>query len=317
MLLGEVALTGVSVVVCTYSEERLDCVLCCIESLKKQTLQPIEIILVLDRYKALLDFYRSHIPSDIKIVVSNGFGLSNARNAGAKNADGGIVAFIDDDTIADEKWLENLVKSYEDPLVLGVGGSIKPLWETKRPSWFPKELDWIIGCSYKGLPENRAIIRNPIGCNMSFRKIVFEKAGYFSTRIGRVGNTLMAHEDTEFSIRVTEKIPGHKTIYDPEAVVYHKVPKSRADLKYVARRSFAEGISKAVFCSQKSNSTNVLYVEKNYLRDLLLTSIPMRLVRCYKPKNIFQILVLLLAASLVLIGFFVGKKLGSPPLSLQ
>jgi glycosyltransferase involved in cell wall biosynthesis len=307
MLAKGIALTRVSVVVCTYSEERLDHVLACIKSLKKQTLQPIKIILALDKDKALLDFYESHMPADVKIVVSSGFGLSNARNAGVKNAEGDIVAFIDDDAIADEKWLENLVKNYEDPLVLGVGGLIKPLWESKRPCWFPEELFWIVGCSYRGLPENKAIIRNPIGCNMSFRKSVFEKAGYFSADIGRVGSKLAAHEDTEFSIRMTEKIPGHKILYDPEAVVHHRVPKSRANLKYVARRSFAEGVSKAIFSCRKSNPTRILHVEKDYLTHLLLIVIPRRLIRGYKPENISQTLALLLSTWLVLMGYLVGK----------
>jgi glycosyltransferase involved in cell wall biosynthesis len=297
------------VVVCTYTEERLDYVLRCINSLKKQTLQPSEMILVLDKDKALFDFYESRMPSDVKIVVSSGFGLSNARNAGVKNSEGEIIAFIDDDAIADEKWLENLAKNYEDPLVLGVGGLIKPIWEDKRPSWFPEELDWIVGCSYKGLPENKAIIRNPIGCNMSFRKSVFEKAGYFSTEIGRVGSKLAAHEDTEFSIRIMEKNPDYKILYDPKAVVYHNVPKSRANLRYVMRRSFAEGFSKAIFSHQKPNPTSVMKVERDYLRRLLLTSIPRRLIRGYMPGNISQIMIFFISTSLVLIGYLEGKKL--------
>lgn len=296
-----------SVVVSTYTIDRLNDVLECISSLKRQTLQPLEIILVLDNDVGLVDFYRSCVSGDVKIVVSDGFGLSNARNAGVKSAEGEIVAFIDDDALADKRWLENLVRDYEDPLVLGVGGLIKPLWESKRPSWFPEELDWIVGCSYKGLPENKAIIRNLIGCNMSFRKSVFGKAGYFSTDIGRVGSKLAAHEDTEFSIRVTEKIPDHKILYDPDAVVHHKVPKSRANLKYVARRSFAEGVSKAIFSCQKSNPTSVLHVEKDYLRQLLSTGIPRRLIRGYKPENISQIITLSISTILVLFGYLLGK----------
>jgi len=308
MLVMGIALTRVSVVVCTYSVERFDYVVDCIGSLKRQTLQPFEIILVLDKDKALIDFYESHILIDVKIVVSSGFGLSNARNGGVKNAEGEIVAFIDDDAIADEQWLQNLVENYEDPLVLGVGGLIKPVWDSERPIWFPEEAYWIVGCSYKGLPESKAIIRNPIGCNMSFRKTVFDKARYFSTDIGRVGSKLKAHEDTEFSIRITEKIPGCKILYDPEAIVYHKIPKSRANLRYVARRSFAEGVSKSIFSRQKSNPTSVLHVEKDYLRHLLSTSIPSRLIRGHAPGNIFQILTLLLSTSLVLIGYLIGKS---------
>jgi len=301
-------LVSVSTVISTYTTKRLHDVVRCISSLKRQTLPPAEIILVLDPRKELVEFYKSHVPFEVRMIVSNDVGLSHARNTGVKNAKGEIVAFIDDDATANEKWLENLVKNYADPLVLGVGGLIKPIWESKRPTWFPEELDWIIGCSYKGLPDNKAIIRNPIGCNMSFRKSVFEKAGYFSTDIGRVGSKLAAHEDTEFSVRMTERFPGHKVLYDPTAIVHHRVPKSRANLKYVARRSFAEGVSKANFSCRKSNLASVLYVENEYLRHLLLASIPKRLIRGYKLENIFQTFTILMSTWLVLIGYLQGKK---------
>jgi len=216
-------------------------------------LLPKEVILILDPDDELVNFYKSRVPFGVKLIVSEKPGLSYARNIGAENALGEIVAFIDDDAIADEKWLENMVSNYDDLNVLGVGGFVKPLWENKRPTWFPEELNWIVGCSYKGLPENKSLIRNPIGCNMSFRKKVFKKVGYFRTDIGRFGKKLTANEETAFSIRVLEKMPGSKIVYDPSAVVYHMVDNNRANLKYVLKRSFYEGVSKALITDSKSN----------------------------------------------------------------
>jgi GT2 family glycosyltransferase len=297
----------VSVVVSTYTIDRLNDVLECISSLKRQTLRPLEIILVLDNDVGLVDFYRSRVSGDVKIVVSDGFGLSNARNAGVKNAEGEIVAFIDDDAVADERWLENLVKSYDDPLVLGVGGLIKPIWESSRPIWFPEELDWIVGCSYKGLPERKTCVRNPIGCNMSFRRSVIIDVGYFSMAVGRIGNNLLGHEDTEFGIRATNKLHGTKIIFDPEAVVYHKVSEKRATLKYVLRRSFAEGFSKSGLSSNRSNTEDLLSPEKRYLTDLFLKSIPSRLSTDSKPEDIYQIITLSASVILVVTGYLFGK----------
>jgi len=300
-------LTIVSVVICTYSRERLNDVVNCINSLKEQTLKPSEIILALDKNEALIDFYRSHMPSDIKIVVSEGTGLSNARNAGVKNARGDIIAFIDDDAIADKKWLENLVKNYNDPLVIGAGGLIIPQWENRRPYWFPEELDWIVGCSYKGFPKHKTSIRNPIGCNMSFRKYVFERAGYFKTNVGRFGRKLLAGEEMEFSVRALEEIPASKIIYDPSAVVYHRIPESRAKIKYFLKRSFYEGVSKALIVKSKQNSKDILSSEQCYIRHLLTTAIPERLKRIYKPRSLCQLLVISLSIMLVLIGYFITK----------
>ena len=296
----------VSVVVCTYTEEMVDFVLSCLRSLRRQTLQPYEIILVLDPNETLVNFYKSKIPDGVKIVVGEGFGLFFARNAGVKNSKGDIVAFIDDDAVADKHWLENLVKNYSDPHVVGVGGIIKPLWQISRPLWFPEELYWVLGCSYKGLPEHKASVRNPIGCNMSFRKSVFEKIGYFSSDIGRFGKKLLSCEETELSIRALGKIQGSKIVYDPLAVVHHRIGKSRASLKYVLARSFYEGVSKALV-TFKSNSSTISSTEEPYLKYLLKSAVPSRLKRIYRFENLSQLLVLFLSAFTVITAFLLTR----------
>jgi glycosyltransferase involved in cell wall biosynthesis len=298
---------GISVVVSTYSEKKLESVTECLGSLIRQTFRPAEIILALDKNEALIGFYKARMPLGVKLVVSDGFGLSRARNAGVKNACGDVIAFIDDDAVADKRWLENLVNNYDDPHVSGVGGLIWPIWEGKQPSWFPEELYWVLGCSYKGLPEKKSTVRNLIGCNMSFRKSVFEKVGYFHEGMGRVGEKLSGHEDTEFSVRAARKIAEIKIVYDPSAKVYHRVPWSRTDLKYVARRSYAEGFSKAIFSSQEANAGKTLNVEKNYLRNLLSASVTDRLFGNHDSGSILQIPVLLFSTAMVLIGYIVSR----------
>ena len=155
-----------------------------------------------------MSYYRNRLDSSVKLVVSDAFGLSAARNMGIRSCDSELIAFIDDDAVADRDWLRYLVSNFIDLSVIGVGGRIIPEWPDQNPSWFPEELYWIVGCSYKGLPTKKAPIRNPIGCNMAFRRSVFEKAGYFSTDTGRVGNVLMGHDDTEFGIRANNKLTG-------------------------------------------------------------------------------------------------------------
>lgn len=296
-------LREVSVIISTYSIDRTNYIMSCIESLKRQTLLPKEIILVLDPNEILIDFYKSRVPNDVKIVISEEYGLSKARNAGVRNAEGEVVAFIDDDAVAGKDWLENMVKNYDDPRVVGVGGLIKPMWGSGRPKWFPEELDWVVGCSYKGLPECKTDVRNPIGCNMSFRKSVFEKVGYFKANIGRFGKKLLAGEEAELSIRIREKIPKSKIVYDPSVVVYHMVHNSRTNLRYLLRRSFYEGVSKAFVTSSKSNPLEALSTEDRYLRYLLKVAIPLRLKRIYKLENICHLLLIFVSVCMVLVGF--------------
>lgn len=236
----------------------------CIDSILNQTLKPDEILLVLDPIEDLIRFYEKRIPSEVKIVVSSGIGLSNARNAGIRSSRGEIVAFIDDDAWADRNWLKNMLKNYEDSDVWGVGGRIVPVFDVKRPKWLPEELDWIVGCTYKGMPESRAEIRNPIGANMSFRRAAFEVAGLFRSEVGRYGKKLLSGEEAEFAMRLKKLKPDVKIIYDPSAVVYHRVPKSRTMLRYALKRAFYEGYSKAILAKEYP-----LNVESGYLAFLM------------------------------------------------
>jgi glycosyltransferase involved in cell wall biosynthesis len=296
-------LREVSVVVSTYSKNRLSYLLDCIASLRKQSFKPVEVILVLDPVPDLVEFYKSRLSEDVKTVVSENCGLSNARNAGIKSARGEIIAFVDDDAVADVNWLKNLVENYEDPMVVGVGGLIKPLWESGSPAWFPEELNWVVGCSYKGLPECRTYVRNPIGCNMSFRKDVFNLVGYFRSDVGRFGKKLLAGEEADFSIRAYERISGAKIVFEPDAVVYHRVDRNRLSLRYLLKRAFYEGVSKGLISDSQRHSSSVLSAEDHYLKYLLRVAIPSRLRRFYKMDGMCQLMLLLFSTIAVFVGF--------------
>jgi hypothetical protein len=200
-----------------------------------------------------------------------------------------------------------MVKNYDDPMVAGVGGYITPLWENGVPAWFPEELNWIVGCSYKGLPETRTCVRNPIGCNMSFRKDVFEKVGYFRSDVGRVGKMLLAGEEPEFSMRIFKADSRLKIVYEPSSVVSHKVDRGRVSLGYLSKRSFYEGVSKALIAGSNTVSDEALSTESGYLKYLLRVAIPSRLKRIYSVSNLCQSMVLLLSVFAVFTGFSVVR----------
>ena len=169
-----------------------------------------------------------------------------ARNTGVAAAQGAILAFLDDDAIAAPDWLEQMSSGYADPQVLGVGGAIEPLWLSGRPPWFPDEFDWVVGCTYRGLPQATAPVRNLIGANMSFRRELFTYVTGFQSGIGRVGKVPLGCEETELCIRIKQRWPQHKLLYEPRAKVFHKVPAGRACWRYFFARCYGEGRSKAL-----------------------------------------------------------------------
>ncbi len=287
----------VSVIVCTYTKERLNDVLKCLHSLLDQTTKPDEILLVLDPVDELVQFYEERIPNNVKIVRSHGFGLSEARNTGLKVARGDIIAFIDDDAWADKYWLENMLKNFEDKEVWVVGGKIVPVFDKKRPKWLAEELDWIVGCTYKAMPKNKSEIRNPIGANMGFKREAFKIAGYFRSEVGRYGKKLLSGEEAEFAMRLKKLKPNVKIIYDPSVIVYHRVPESRATLKYAFKRAYYEGYSKAILSREYNLDTEYKYAKT------LISSILRRIVRF----KFSECITLILVVFIVFFGNIVGK----------
>jgi GT2 family glycosyltransferase len=253
----------VSVVVCCYADERFRNVLAAVESLRLQTSPPTEVAVVVDYNPALLEHVKAAAADVLTLGNDQPKGLSGARNSGIAATGGDIVAFLDDDAVAEPEWLERLLAPYADPQVAGVGGAIVADWLTGRPSWFPDEFDWVVGCTYRGMPAQRAPVRNLIGANMSFRRDIFTAAGVFDVEMGRTGSYPQGNDDTEFSIRARRALPGHVLLYEPQARVWHGVPAQRATWGYFKMRCYAEGLAKAALTTV-SGSTDGLSSERAY-----------------------------------------------------
>jgi glycosyltransferase involved in cell wall biosynthesis len=236
----------VSVVICAYTEARWDDLVTAVESVQQQSAPPREIVVVIDHNASLLERVRRHFPDVVAVDNKESRGLSGARNTGVAVARGEVIAFLDDDAVAAHDWLAQLNAGYSDPLVLGVGGTIKPMWVDGRPNWFPEEFNWVVGCTYRGTPRKTAPVRNLIGCNMSFRREVFEVIGGFRNGIGRVGTHPVGCEETELCIRANQRWPQSVLLYESRARVHHRVPSSRACWDYFRARCYAEGLSKAL-----------------------------------------------------------------------
>ncbi len=61
----------------------------------------------------------------IKIVAFDLANISAARNAGIAVAAGEIIAFIDDDAVAEPSWLDHMSAAFADPDVVGAGGYVR------------------------------------------------------------------------------------------------------------------------------------------------------------------------------------------------
>lgn len=236
----------VSVVICAHDDARFELLQAAVRSVATQDPPPAELLVVVDHNDRLLARARKVLTAATVIANEQGAGLSGARNTGIGRSTGSIIAFMDDDAAARPGWLAALVAAYEeDPAALGVGGTILPAWQEGQPAWFPDEFLWVVGCTYRGYPTARARVRNPIGCNMSFRREVFEQVGGFRQGVGRGRGLPLGCEETELCARAAHQLPPGYFLHQPDAIVDHVVPPQRGRLRYYLIRSLSEGISKA------------------------------------------------------------------------
>jgi glycosyltransferase involved in cell wall biosynthesis len=241
---GQADRLAVTVVICAYTLTRWSETKAAVASVVAQQPAPGQVLLVIDHNPELATLARAELP-DAEVSENAGDrGLSGARNTGLRAATEPITAFLDDDAEAQPGWLAALIEPYEDARVVATGGGVRPRWAGSRPDWLPPEFDWVVGCSYVGLPPVRAAVRNPIGANMSFRTQLALAAGGFNRSVGRVGARPRGCEETELAIRVTASADG-AVIYVPEAAVDHHVGPERTRFRYFLRRCWHEGQSKA------------------------------------------------------------------------
>ncbi|GAA2821202.1 glycosyltransferase [Kitasatospora sp. CM 4170] len=276
---------SLTVVICAYTVERWDDLCAAVASVHAQHRPPDEVLLVVDHCPELLRLAREHLSTGLRILANaQRRGLSGARNTALEAARGELIAFLDDDAAADPDWTGHLLAGYRAaPEVLGVGGLVRPWWQSARPVWFPPEFDWVVGCSYRGLPRRAAAVRNFIGANMSFRRAEALAAGGFRTDLGRVGRRPLGCEETELCIRLAARHPGAVLRYEPAAAVRHRVPPARTTFSYFAARCFAEGRSKAAVVRYDGAAAG-LASERAYLRHTVPAAV-LRSLRRWRPAT--------------------------------
>ena len=236
----------VSVVICTYTEEMYGHFREAVESVLDGTYDDVEVVVVVDGteavYERALEEYGDR--DQVQIHCNNrNRGLLWSRNRGAELADGDVVAFMDDDAVADERWVEELVRVYKREGVTSVGGKMTPIWVAGQPTYLPEAFYWLVGVTHRGFGEEGAV-RNTFGSNISFRRAVFLELGGFDTDIGgRKGDRNLQGGETELAVRLRAERDG-TVYYNPAAEVGHKVFDYRTEPRWLLDRAFWQGYSK-------------------------------------------------------------------------
>ncbi len=225
-------------------------------SVLAQTLPPesYEIIVVdngsTDNTRNIVDELVAAHPGRIRYVFEEQPGLHRGRHRGAAEARSGLLVFVDDDIIADEKWLQAILHAFEDERVVLVGGKILPRWEGAVPGWIElfktRTADgWWLG--YLSLldfgPERRPMPPEFVfGCNFAIRRQTLAECGGFHPD-ALPPELIRYRGDGETAVARAVRARGRQALYEPAARIHHRVPAKRLTPAYFRRRAFLQGIS--------------------------------------------------------------------------
>ena len=173
-----------------------------------------------DTHKRIAAFQAEHPHLNIRYCFEAEQGLSSARNAGIRLAEGDIIAFIDDD----ERIVEDFITAYIELFdthadAMSAGGKITAEYPTGRPCWMSRYTERPIantmyfGDKVREFPEGRI----PGGGNMAMRRSAVRRYGVFDTSLGYVGESLVGGEECDLFERL--RIAEAKYYYVPTAVM--------------------------------------------------------------------------------------------------
>jgi len=232
----------ITAAICTYN--RYDVLKKAIRSLEEQSLDQAEYQIVVvdnspdgEEAKQRAQDYASI--SNLRYLHEQTPGLSNARNVATRNCDSPLIAFMDDDAIAQPDWLRETVRAFEqfgeDAAV--VGGRVNPIWEKPRPAWLSSKLEGYVSVvNWGGRLRQASPNEWFAGTNISFRVAELGTVGGFSTQLGRTGSggSLLSNEESEVVDAL--RAAGKLAIYAPDATVDHLVEASRLRREWFRKR---------------------------------------------------------------------------------
>jgi O-antigen biosynthesis protein len=218
----------VSVVVCSYNGEKT--LSACLERLQKLDYPELEIIVVNDGSTDSTPTIAAR--QGVRLITTENEGLANARNTGLRDAQGEIVAYLDDDAYPDPQWLRHLVLAFErKSSYAGVGGPNVP----------PPDSSLVASCVGEApggpihvLISDREAEHIP-GCNMAFRKDALDEVGGFDPQFRVAG------DDVDICWRLLDA--GFEIGFSPAALVWHE---PRRSIRAYWRQQFGYGRAEAL-----------------------------------------------------------------------
>jgi GT2 family glycosyltransferase len=225
--------TSVAVIISTAGrEQQLEH---CIRSLLAQRRAELEVVVV-DNRPATGETLRAMEPimaedSRVRYVAEPRVGLSVARNRGIIETNAELVAFTDDDVVADAGWLEWLIAPFAEADVAVTCGMVLPLeLETEAQKRFEQYAGFSKGMERRSYDARSGPVAGRllypyvngaigVGNNMAFRRTEIVAAGGFDPALGAGSAAGSCEETWAFSQAI---LRGGRIVYEPRALCWHE-----------------------------------------------------------------------------------------------
>ena len=230
----------ISVVICT--RNRPDDLALCLRSLGAQTRLPTQVVVVDasdtdEPRRHVAEWAAGGLVADVRYLAARP-GLTHQRNLGIGEATGDVVTYLDDDVVLEPAYLARIVELFEaDPDLAGAEGAVatsplngrRRLVNAVRAAFLMNTLGPRRGVKRSGFvtydpwPASVRRVSSLVGCNMSYRRDVFERF-----RFDEWFDGYGLCEDQDFSYRVGL---AHKLVQTPAARLEHRLsPVARQQL---------------------------------------------------------------------------------------
>jgi glycosyltransferase involved in cell wall biosynthesis len=181
---------------------------------------------------------RERLPMTLRVVEEPNPGLGPARNRALKEAQGHLIAFLDDDVWVEREWLVGLAEASTLPFQI-FAGRVTLEWES-RPAWVSPDVERLLSVNDLGREARRLHSASAlVGANFAIRRAVIEQIGEFAPALGRRASDLLSGEETELVCRALAA--GHQLFYVPEMAIRHWIPRERATLDHLQKLARGRG----------------------------------------------------------------------------
>lgn len=177
-------------------------------------------------------------------------GVAHARNAGVRAARGELIAFLDDDEVASETWLNELVRVQAETKADAVFGPVRT--KIAEPVVAHEDFYTAFFARDPGLPEGATSDVFGCGCSLIRREALLAEP--FSVERNEIGG-----EDDLLFERM--RAAGRTFAWAPGASVWETPEPARVSLRYTMKRAFAYGQGPAykAWSEERSDWPRVLF----------------------------------------------------------